>query len=476
MSEPSERSTPERARPIAVPVAVVEPIRGRSWAWILPIAAIALVAYLGVHTWRGQGTVITVRALEGHGLKSGDPLRYRGITVGDVTGVLLAPDLSSVDFSVRLDPAADRLARTGSRFWIVRPHLSLDSVQGLETIIGARYLEVLPGPEGGEPQAEFIALEEPPIAERIDPEGLEITLESKWRLGLAPGAPLGYRRIQIGSVLSVGLSSDATSVEYRVYVRPPFVQLVREKSRFWDVGGLAINLGMGGLEIEIDSLRSLLVGGIALATPPAGGEPVSTGHRFALHAEPEDEWLEWQPPLPVGSALLPIGTTLPRPLRAQVSWKKGLLRTTARRQGWVLLTSEGLLGPADLLKASEDARAGSAVLELAGQRFDLSLDPVWEGRGLARVRIGIEDASEWPSELVRSASAAEDCLVVADPAAPIALSAARLLPDPNGWRVDGALAFDPEWHGACVVARSDGRLVGILLIGDGGAVIARPPD
>lgn len=46
-----------------------------------------------------------------------------------------------------------------------------------------------------------------------------------------------------------------------------------------------------------ESLRSILAGGVALATPDndAMGAAVKNGHHFVLHREAEDEWLTWRP-------------------------------------------------------------------------------------------------------------------------------------------------------------------------------------
>jgi hypothetical protein len=35
--------------------------------------------------------------------------------------------------------------------------------------------------------------------------------------------------------------------------------------------------------------------------------------------------------------------------------------------------------------------------------------------------------------------------------------------------------IDPTWHGACVVSRTDGRLIGIVLVADDSAMIALLP-
>ncbi len=60
--------------------------------------------------------------------------------------------------------------------------------------------------------------------------------------------------------------------------------------------------------------------------------------------------------------------------------------------------------------------------------------------------------------------------------APLSLAAARLSAGPDVWQVDPALAIDPTWHGASVVARADGELIGMLLVEPGEpAVVALVP-
>ena len=121
-----------------LPSAVVAPRKRPLGSLLLPVAALLVAGWLGITNWAAGGSRITVHADEGHGIKSGDPLRFRGIHVGAVESVSLESDLSGVRIEVRLDPEAEALAREGSRFWIVRPQLGLDSVQGLETLVGAR--------------------------------------------------------------------------------------------------------------------------------------------------------------------------------------------------------------------------------------------------------------------------------------------------------------------------------------------------
>ena len=459
----------------APPEAVLKPRHRLQAAWLIPAAAVVLAVYLGSQAWVRRGVSVSVRLAEGHGLKAGDEVRYRGITVGEVRAVYLAEKLEGVVVEARLSAQADRLARAGSRFWVVRPRLGIGGIEGLETLIGPRYLAVLPGQ--GRLQRRFVGLSEPPVVEAFEPGDLEIILSSD-RLGtMGPGAPVTYRQVRVGTVVSVGLRSDGGGVEARVHVGKAYIQLIREGTRFWITGGMEAKIGLGGVSLELESLAALLAGGVALATPPDAGEVVHTGHRFALEPEPPDGWVDWQPLAVIGSSMLPAGASRPNPMRAKLAWRQGRFISRARtRQGWVLPTTEGLLGPADLLLVNDKADRETIELEVAGRLLPLTAAPVWTDGGLAMVRVGVM-APPWPANRWRRPKEPEDCLAVGDPtAAPLPLAAALLGAMGGGWNVDPAVSVDESWHGACVVARADGDLIGLLLVEDDTVRVALVPN
>ena len=456
----------------AVPEARVIPTSSRSWAWLLPVLALLLAIFLVRQSIHTGGTQIQLTAEQGHGIKVGDQVRFRGITVGVVRGVQLAPDLEGVVLELSIQPEAERLACNGTLFWIVHPELSLGNVTGLETLVGSRYIAVLPGPAGGERQTEFVAREERPLAEKVGHGGLEVILEAETTHGIVPGAAVTYRQIPIGTVLSVGLSSDATCVEIRTHIDPAYKGLVRSTSRFWESGGLELEIGLAkGLELDLMNLRSLIGGGVSMATPDDAEGLVATGARFELHSEPEEAWLRWSPPLPVGATLLPDQAPVPRPMWAQLNWREGrLLESDESMEGWLLALPGGVLGPLDLLQAPPEAKEGSPRLALGGGAFDLRRGLEWESGGIAFMAATVESGVEWDVERVRELGAEpEACLVFGDPGRPpVALSPARLTGTSRGWQVDPAIGLGPTWHGAAVLAREDGLLIGVLLTRSGG--------
>lgn len=453
--------------------------------WLVPLAAMVLVGWLVLRTVAMRGERIIVRLDEGHDLRAGDEVRFRGVTVGEVRQVGLAEGLDSVVVEIGLRPEAADLARRGSQFWVVRPQVSFSGVAGLETLVGPRYMAALPGPEGGVKQYEFMGLREPPVVERIEVGDLEVLLQSTQRGSLRPGAAVTYRQVKVGSVVSVGLTSDGGTVEARVHIQKAYAQLVRQHTRFWDAGKAKASLGITGLKFEVDSVETLLTGGVALATPPesAAGAAVANGHRFVMAEAPEAAWLNWQPMVAIGSDYLPAGAVMPEPLRARLGWRQGMVfRGNRSRQGWVLQTAEGLLGPADLLTMDRKARDDSTTLEVAGvvHRLGSAADQTQATvRGLLAVLPVNVSQRQWPAERMRKAEHAEDALIVGDPgSAPLPLAASRMTAESaNVWLVDKTVSLESSWHGAAVLSRTDGQLIGILVIDDDevARIVSIPP-
>jgi paraquat-inducible protein B len=68
-------------------------------------------------------------------------------------------------------------------------------------------------------------------------------------------------------VLGWDLGHMAENVTVHAFVRAPFDSYVHADSRFWNASGASVSLGATGVHLEVESLRALLLGGIAFATP-----------------------------------------------------------------------------------------------------------------------------------------------------------------------------------------------------------------
>ncbi|MFT6362640.1 MAG: paraquat-inducible protein B, partial [Planctomycetota bacterium] len=234
--------TPTDPKQEDIPEALILPPRKRSYssasvAVLIPIIAILFAAWYGVRAWDQRGLEIDIHFADGHGIKAGDSLRFHGISVGQVEAVTLDKRMQGVDVQVQLMESSRALAKTGTRFWIVRPQVEFAGITGLDTVLGAHYLNVAPGPQDAAPRQSFTGLEEPPVD--VAPGSLELVLEATDRGSARRGSPVTWRRTPVGQVLSAELSSDARVVEVRIAIRPEYASLVLENSRFFEVGGLS---------------------------------------------------------------------------------------------------------------------------------------------------------------------------------------------------------------------------------------------
>jgi len=170
----------------------------------------------------------------------------------------------------------------------------------LSTVFTGPYIQVLPGRGGLTEQ--FTGQERPPPTEGRS--GLRIILAAAEIGSVRAGSPIYYRGIQVGSVVENDLSRDARSAHVHAFVEQRYARLVRIGSRFWSVSGLDVNVSLRkGIEVNLESLRSLLVGGIAFATPEdPNAAAAKSGTIFVLHDKPEKEWLAWAPRIPIPSA------------------------------------------------------------------------------------------------------------------------------------------------------------------------------
>lgn len=443
-----------------------------------------------------EAVEIQIRFENGDGLAIGDEVRHRGIVVGEVTSVDLNEDLSGVVVRVRLLSSATRLARAGSQFWVERPTVSAVEVRGLDTLVGGRYIAVQPGADDAEQVTSFDGLAKAPPGE-LPEGGVEIVLEASQRGGLRRGVPVLYRGQRVGHVISVALASDATTVEARAWIDAPYRELARDNSRFWMNSGIDVSVGLDGLKLSADTLSSIIVGGVSMATPPQPGAKVSTGHRFECATNAEDEWLNWQARIPIGSHQLADGVPLPKPLRASLRWqeKRFGFRRDKQRSGWILPLSDGrLLGPTDLLMPEAKAVEGTSKLEAAGETIDISPVGVKRFGGLAILpgELGLLDPdTRFPVQRLGHSDEPVDCLIVTSGSESVlSVTASRFQveqTDPSKgeaagvaaterWIVDATVPLTADFHGASVVSRTDGRVIGLLLVDDTGSYVSIIPS
>ena len=235
-----------------------------------------------------QVRTLTLTADSNPGLGVGSPIRYRGVDIGKVEQIELDPTLGQVSFRAELDGQyAARFLQSGARYTLVQAKLGLGGVSHLDTLIKGAFVEASPGQGAGK---ELFPLSQ------STPIGLALILKSPSVSGISVGSPLLFRKMVVGSVNGVALARDGSEVLIEVNVAQEYAHLVRANSRFWNVSGVKADIGLTGGTIEVETVQSLLTGGIAFNTPEREmGPTVKAGHSYPLYGKAEKEWLEWSP-------------------------------------------------------------------------------------------------------------------------------------------------------------------------------------
>jgi paraquat-inducible protein B len=274
----NDPDTPRETLPTA-------PLRRRRFSpiWLVPMVAAAIAGWLGWTALMERGPTITITFESAEGIEAGRTrIMHKNVALGIVESVDLSNDLSHAIVRARMNRTAAPHLTTGTRFWVVRPRLSVGGVSGLGTLVSGAYIEMEPGE--GERASEFVGLTEPPTI-RITASGRRFRLLAN-RLGsLNAGSPVYFRGVQVGEVEGYNLSPDSTAVIVHVFVRAPNDRLVRDTTRFWNASGLQLSASASGFQVNTESLEALLAGGIVFDTMERSGpdQPSPEESTFKLY-------------------------------------------------------------------------------------------------------------------------------------------------------------------------------------------------
>jgi paraquat-inducible protein B len=274
--------------PARVPTAGVHRRRRIPLVWIVPALTALIALWLAWDTFSKRGPTITIAFESAAGLTAGQSqLRYKNVVMGTVKTIGISPDLSHVIVTVETVREATELLTDKAMFWVVRPQLFAGNVTGLDTLLSGSYIGMRPSVEKGKPQKDFVGNQDPPVLQAYA-KGTVYKLETK-RLGsISLGSPIFFRDLEVGTVLGWDVGDLASSVVVHAFVRDPYDKYVHEDTSFWNASGLSIKLTSSGVDVQLESIRALLFGGIAFDTAVYPKSPRAASHyRFPLYASME---------------------------------------------------------------------------------------------------------------------------------------------------------------------------------------------
>lgn len=254
-----------------------------SLVWVIPLVAALIGGWLAVKTVLERGPTITITFKTAEGLEAGTTkIKYKNVDVGEVKTITLSEDRSRVIVTAQFSKQAESILVDDSRFWVVRARVAGGSVSGLGTLLSGSYIGVDVG-KSAIRQRNFTGLEVPPVF-TADVPGRQYVLHSDALGSLDIGAPIYFRRLQVGRVTSYELDKDGNGITFSIFINSPYDKYVGPNTRFWHASGLDVTLDANGVKVNTEGLVSILLGGIAFQSPDEGAvlPPAEPNAQFNL--------------------------------------------------------------------------------------------------------------------------------------------------------------------------------------------------
>jgi len=254
------------------PTAQLKPKSRFSLIWIIPLTAALIGGWLIFKYYSERGTMITIILDDATGVEAKKTaIRYKSVQVGKVKKIELTSDLKKVKVSAEIFPGMAKNLTAKTRFWVVKPRVTFQGISGLDTLLSGVHIGMDPGIINTEDLFSgaldtYKGLNKAPIITSKE-KGTSLTLSTSKLGSLDISSPIYYRKIKVGEVTGYRLNPDNEMIDVFIYVHAPYDKKIKSSSRFWNASGLELELTTSGVSMRMESLTSLLVGGIAFETP-----------------------------------------------------------------------------------------------------------------------------------------------------------------------------------------------------------------
>lgn len=265
--------------------------------WLFPIIALLICGWLLFQYFQSRGPEIEISFEDASGIQTEKTqIRYRGVAIGTVHEISISEDKSHVVIKALLQSNAKHFAVEGSKFWVVKPKVDMQGVSGLETLIEGSYIAVHPGSEKAALQTNFKGQTTSEFKESAE-DTVTYFLETSQADSVSVGDNVTFRGLSIGNVAKVQLNKTAQSVLVQFNIQNKYTRLIRTNSVFWRKVAIQAKLGLFNSELKVNSLDSMLRGGVEVFTPDNVGPIANAQTQFRLEGSPPKDWEKWNPKL-----------------------------------------------------------------------------------------------------------------------------------------------------------------------------------
>lgn len=274
----------------------IEALKTGWYIWLFPVVAVAISGWLLYDYFKQQGPRIHITFEDAASIvPEKTAVKFRGVAIGLVKDIYISEDQKSVTAEIILRKDASDFAVEGSKFSLITPKVNFQGVSGLDALFEGAYIAVLPGDAGGSPKFDFKALTTASVSPLDDTSAYLLEMISAESIG--SGDAVTYRGVKVGSVTKIYFPKGGQKVVVQINIENKYTWLIRANTVFWRKIGVQAKLGLFGSEIKVNSMDSIMNGGVEFATPKQAGPMAKALEKFKLAAVAPKDVEKWDPVL-----------------------------------------------------------------------------------------------------------------------------------------------------------------------------------
>ena len=220
-------------------------------------------------------------------------LTYKGVNIGKVTKVRLNSQ-KKVEVKALIYDDYDSIAKEGTKFFLKKPRISFQEIANVGSTIMAVNIGVIKS-DSKVFKSKFIGSDSQPSVDKSF-YGTIFKVEDSTASSANVDSPVYYKNVEIGKVLKIDLSSDASKVIFDCLIYDKYTKFIRKNSEFYDISGFEMKFSIfSDTKVESNTFTSLLKGGLVVVTPYEYNEKAKSKDIFTLHKTLREDWKSISP-------------------------------------------------------------------------------------------------------------------------------------------------------------------------------------
>ena len=231
--------------------------------WGVPLFALVGTLGLAWQSYENRDVPITVAFEDATGIEAGKTtVRFRDVEVGTVSDMTLSDDLSQVLVTVGIHKDMARFLDADTRFWLTTAQVDSSGLTGLNTLFSGAFISVdWDANRENQSQNSRLWQKHQPFARA--PKGSLLLSLQRQALQFRSALRYSTRAFKVGKVEAVEYDAQSDKVLITAFITDTYKPLLNTGTRFWNASGIQLDLGQDGIALQVDSLASLLQGGVA---------------------------------------------------------------------------------------------------------------------------------------------------------------------------------------------------------------------